>query len=63
MSGYETRHDGNDNGNGESYRSHSKEGDRGGSSPYDAFEERDSHQKVLFGFFLFYLYSRVLVFV
>ncbi|RVX08484.1 hypothetical protein CK203_014138 [Vitis vinifera] len=41
MSGYDTRHDGN----GESYRSHSKEGERGGSSPYDAFEERDSHHK------------------
>lgn len=41
MSGYDTRHDGN----GESYRSHTKEGERGGSSPYDAFEERDSHHK------------------
>lgn len=59
MSGYDTRHDGN----GESYRSHSKEGERGGSSPYDAFEERDSHHKVRFFFFLFYLFSCVLVFM
>lgn len=43
-------------GNGEEYVSlRNRVGDRGGgSSPYDAFDDRDSHRKV----FLFHLYVK-----